>query len=32
MFAAILILVALPALDRSKIRGLASKPISKVIF
>lgn len=32
MFAAILVLLALPLLDTSKVRGLQFKPMSKVVF
>jgi ubiquinol-cytochrome c reductase cytochrome b subunit len=32
MFGAILVLLALPVLDTSKVRGLQFKPISKFLF
>jgi quinol-cytochrome oxidoreductase complex cytochrome b subunit len=32
MFAAILVLLALPVLDSSKIRGISFKPAAKLLF
>jgi quinol-cytochrome oxidoreductase complex cytochrome b subunit len=32
MFAAILVLLALPVLDSSRIRGIAFKPVMKFVF